>query len=971
VTDIDPTAPSPAERHVATCTERGERADLQRFPDPDRVVRAALLRALLLGVPLEPPEDDGGARVYVVRAPGVRLVGARIEGPLDLTDCTGTDAGALPGLTLEDCDLTDGVDLSNAHLTRLSLEGSRIHKVRLRGLRLDGSLDFAGVHGATPLSAAWIDAYGVVVRGEVRGHGAKLRVLPEPRIVVPGQQRYALQLYSAAIDGSVLLRDGVEAIGGVNVAAARIRGDFSAIGARMEAGEGDALRAQAVRIDGVMLLDHLDTNGCVWLVGAKIGGTLQFNGATLRNRTDNGRGTALAAFNAEIAGDVRLDRAFTAEIGGDVRLDRTFTAEGRVSLDTAKIGGTLRFNGAMLRNRTVDGLGKALSASNAEIGGDVQLNRAFSEEGVQLRAFSAEGGISLVGAKIGGALSCEGATLRNGTCHGNGAALDVANAEIGGPVLLRDTFTAEGRVILLGAKIGRDLQCSKARLRNETRHGLGSSITLQDARIGGRLRFDQCFVSLGRISLWGCQIGSDMDCTRGRFIAPPPPDLAGSSNHPQSALDAINLRVMGDVILRDTTVVGSLTFEHATIAGSLRWDRMTFPREMKIEWPKADGRSNETEMLTWTYAGSAPATPNAAPRSSPDPQPILNLANAHIEAALRAHHLATEVPLKIDLSATRVHTLDDVRDGDAATDCLEGWGRKGVVKLDLDGFVYDRIEHFFTHKEATTRIDVLLWIGNALVALVHALTRPACVVLRRPVPSAARWLDQRVNDFCKWTRRVFGGEAGVAQARLAWLERGAPGPGNFYPQPYRQLAAVMRIQGHVEAARLVAVAEQDKAPRSGWPAFWRPVFGFCFGHGLKPVNATATLLVLLLLGTGLVWWAWKSPAKNSVAFQRGEFTLVLTPTAVAAKSAEDALAGKHPTEVPDRRCDKHDIMPLFYALDMMLPVIPLHQEDRCEVASRPGTEGWQIAWAVFSIVGKIVTSLTLLTYAGVLKSKEE
>ena len=39
--------------------------------------------------------------------------------------------------------------------------------------------------------------------------------------------------------------------------------------------------------------------------------------------------------------------------------------------------------------------------------------------------------------------------------------------------------------------------------------------------------------------------------------------------------------------------------------------------------------------------------------------------------------------------------------------------------------------------------------------------------------------------------------------------------------------------------------------------------------------------------------------------------------------------------------------------------------------TRPGTAVWQAFWSVFSFVGKLVTSLALLTYSGVLKPKEE
>jgi hypothetical protein len=71
------------------------------------------------------------------------------------------------------------------------------------------------------------------------------------------------------------------------------------------------------------------------------------------------------------------------------------------------------------------------------------------------------------------------------------------------------------------------------------------------------------------------------------------------------------------------------------------------------------------------------------------------------------------------------------------------------------------------------------------------------------------------------------------------------------------------------------------------------------------------------------------------------------------------------------RCGANDIQPVFYALDMMVPVMALHQLDRCWVDARPGTEGWQAFWSVFSFVGKLVTSLALLTYSGVLKPKED
>lgn len=74
--DIDATALLQSEQHVAICAERGERPDLRDFPEAERVVRAAILRALLLGLPLEPHAESRvvrcGHRAFTCWARGSR-----------------------------------------------------------------------------------------------------------------------------------------------------------------------------------------------------------------------------------------------------------------------------------------------------------------------------------------------------------------------------------------------------------------------------------------------------------------------------------------------------------------------------------------------------------------------------------------------------------------------------------------------------------------------------------------------------------------------------------------------------------------------------------------------------------------------------------------------------------------------------------------------------------------------------------
>jgi hypothetical protein len=186
----------------------------------------------------------------------------------------------------------------------------------------------------------------------------------------------------------------------------------------------------------------------------------------------------------------------------------------------------------------------------------------------------------------------------------------------------------------------------------------------------------------------------------------------------------------------------------------------------------------------------------------------------------------------------------------------------------------------------------------------------------------------------------------------------------FQPQPYRHLTKVLRTQGNYEAAREVAIAEQWAKPAANAVTrVLRPIWGVCYGFGLSPLRATLTMLVLLAIGTGGVWWAWKKAHVLSINYSYA-MTEVAHGPVFAAPLDGQATAG-----VPE--CGRHDIQPVFYAMDMMLPVVALQESTRCSVDSRPGTEIWQVLWAVFSFVGKLATSLALLTYSGVLKPREE
>ena len=592
VLTFDPTALLDAEAEVIACTARGEIAVFSGAPMP--VLRAAFLRHLLLGLPA--PREP-----WPVRLPGVRIRGACIDALLDLADCAGPGGVGLPALTLEQCDIAAPIDLSNARLSRLSLRDSRIGEVRARGLRIDGSLDISGV---APLAeAAWIDAHAAVIEGDLLGRGALLKIPPPRAGIAHRDARYALRLSGATIRGSLDLLGEFTAIGGVALDTAHVTGDVVARGARIGAGEGDAIGGQAARFDGVVILgDGFVAAGVIWLMGARIAGTLDMNAARLVNRAEDGSGVVLAAD--------------TAEIGGSVLLRNGFSAEGGISMRGARIASSLECDGASLTNATADGTGIALAADHAVIGGAVLLRNGFA----------AQGAISLIGARIGGNLECDGASLTNATADGTGVALAAENAVIGGAVLLRHGFAARGGVSLLGATIDSNVECCGAALENWSETGSRETLRLTNVEIAGDVLLNLGFTSLGYVSLWGTKIGRDLDCSTATFIGPSP---VASGRSMAGAMVATNLAVAGDMKLIDVTVLGRIDCENLQTGGSLIWDGLRFPREVTVGGVRHGYRTGV------------------------DALPRMLLSHARIGAALVACDLTAEVALAIDLGGAR------------------------------------------------------------------------------------------------------------------------------------------------------------------------------------------------------------------------------------------------------------------------------------------------------------------------------
>ena len=220
-----------------------------------------------------------------------------------------------------------------------------VRGVRLRGVRISGSLDLEAAVLSRPLSleCCYLDAdegvcFDYATASRVALRGCQLAVL-KGRMFTARE----LDLSHSTFAGPL------------QMSAADITGSFSCRGARLAGHDqdGDALVGDGIKVGGDVFLDGgFTAAGAVWLPGADITGQLSCRGARLTGQNQDGKA---------------LD-ASGMKVGGDVFLEREFTAAGAISLNSAHVGGSVS-----LRPTTLAGAGEvALTAAKVQIVGHLR-----------------------------------------------------------------------------------------------------------------------------------------------------------------------------------------------------------------------------------------------------------------------------------------------------------------------------------------------------------------------------------------------------------------------------------------------------------------------------------------------------------------------------------------------------------------------------------------------------------------------
>lgn len=204
-----------------------------------------------------------------------------------------------------------------------------------------------------------------------------------------------------------------------------------------------------------------------------------------------------------------------------------------VGLLNCHIDGSLNLLGAISKSIYFDGTSLD----------EIYADRLTTEGGLFLRnGFQATNTVRLLGANIGGVLTC-----KNANFIGKENSLVCDGIAVKGDVFLSDGFQAASTVRLLGANIGSDLTCRDGVFRGDIYAG--------NAKIGGNIWLDKDFQISGTLSLANAIIGGNIQCTGGTF------------HSKNSAIHANKATIDGNVILGNCNAAGSFAFQGAKIGG--------------------------------------------------------------------------------------------------------------------------------------------------------------------------------------------------------------------------------------------------------------------------------------------------------------------------------------------------------------------------------------------------------------------
>ncbi|MET8851487.1 hypothetical protein [Amycolatopsis sp. NPDC004625] len=447
----DLTAP---EQELLDCARRGVTAQVSELPvhlvvvaGPE--VRGRFIRELLLG------------RHGELDPRGVRLVGARISGDLDLSHVK-----AVSGLYLTRCTLEGRFRAADAHIENLTCTECRIDHLHADRIRIAGVLNLARTKAVSN------GAYS-----PLRLYDARIGALDCTDLEVRSDSGAGVVADRLHVDGNFLLRRvhirSVDGVGALRLPNARIGGQLVGMDAHVINSRGPAVQAGGMHVGGDLFLTNAritgtSDGGAVSLPAVEVGDQINLAGTVI----GNGSGPAVIADNIHVGKNLVLRTARIAGTG----------AAAAFRISGAHVRGQLQGHDLTVTNNS----GPAIMADGMSVGKELYLSNA------RLTGAHIRGTLRLLAASIGGQFIADNAWIVNKS----GPGLNADGIKVGNDFFLNDTRISGdgplGAVRLLNARLDSQLDGTDLQITNNSGPGIGAdrltvggNFSLEGARITG------------------------------------------------------------------------------------------------------------------------------------------------------------------------------------------------------------------------------------------------------------------------------------------------------------------------------------------------------------------------------------------------------------------------------------------------------------------------------------------------------
>lgn len=776
--------------------------------------------------------------------------------------------------------------------------------------------------------------------GGIDLHGAQLRNLQ-----FDGGSYGLIDADACRIQHDLLIGGGVVVNDGLLLRGAEIKGSIISSGVTLLCPGGKALNAERLEVGGSVLFErNFYSCGEVRLINATIGGNLEIPGGRMINRS-------AYALEAE-----------QIEVGGSVLLLRGFRAVGAITLSYARIGANVSVSNARILNRG----GTALNLSLAEVGGYVSLSGGFRSYGAVECAY-----LALRGSFVG-----DGSRLR----HGTGNALNLGSARIGGAVFLRKVIT-RGQVHMINVHVIGNVEMDGSRLGSGQLYSLNLSV----AKIGGSVFLRNALHADGPVTCSFASIGANLECSNSDF----------SGTDAQPAISGFQVNVKGSILLSDQfTARGKVLFAAANVGVNWNCDggRFINPKGRAIDAERINVGAyvsmdhgftshGEVHLLNGTVGGNVQARGgrflNRGGRS-------LNLSGVQVSGniilvAVRAYGevwlVGTRVSNNVNFSESGVHnagktSVNANRLGVAGQTLFRKFRSNGVITmkaarlerdLNFEDATFQGDYQNGLHAESTTIGGTFIWSHVTVTpqTQLHLLFTRATQF----IDDEASWPHSGQLALAGFVYQAISGGPSSSQVRLRWLQRGAPE--TFDPQPFEVLRKFFVESGREVDAQRVSIARVDafyhRAQISLIMRLWGVITRVTLGYGYRPQRALLLMLVFVGIGWAIFRWGWS------------ERLMVPTRERVYLDSTYRTVQ-----KVPD---SYPAFDPLLYSLDVLLPVVDLHQEAywtvnanrTCDPFSKPARQEYMCGLAarnyeaVHLLVGWALSTLLVVGFTGLVR----